>query len=337
MALSGGMDSLASLLMLHSSGHDLIAFHARFFPQKDKDTELKLKSICNDLGLSLHILDLSQEFEKLVIRPFLYAYTSGLTPNPCALCNRKIKFGLIFDHVKSLGAEYLSTGHYAKVLHHNSAPSLWRGMDSNKDQSYFLSLVPPEILGKTVFPLYQTTKTHAARYLRQKGFSPPIRKESNEICFIENDYRSFIRSRLPTMPEQTGLIKNVQGRVLGTHQGLWHYTQGQRRGLGIAHEHPLYVTGKDIKNNTLIVGSKEDTFTSTCKARKLNIHVDPDLWPGEVFVQTRYRQKAGQALVEFGQDLMKIKFYNPQEIPAPGQVAAVYSGQGQVLAAGIIN
>lgn len=337
VALSGGMDSLASFLMLHSSGHDLIAFHARFFPQRDEDTELKLKSICNDLGLSLHILDLRQEFEQLIIRPFLDAYMSGLTPNPCALCNRKIKFGLIFDHIKSLGAEYLATGHYARVLGYDSVTSLWRGTDSSKDQSYFLSLVPPDILGKTVFPLHQTTKKHAAQYLRQKGFSPPIRKESNEICFIEKDYRSFIRSRLPSIPKQTGLIKTVQGKVLGTHQGLWKYTQGQRRGLGIAYEHPLYVTGKDIKNNTLIVGSKEETLTSTCQARKLNIHVDPDLWPREIFVQTRYRQKAGQALVEFGQDLMKIKFYNPQEIPAPGQVAAVYSDQGQVLAAGIIN
>ncbi len=330
------MDSLASLLMLHNSGNDLLPFHARFFPQKDKDTEQKLKNICNDLGLNLHILDLKQEFEQLIIRPFINAYMSGLTPNPCALCNRKIKFGLIFDHVKSLGAEYLATGHYARILHHNSKPSLWRGADSSKDQSYFLSLVPPDILGKTIFPLHETTKKHAQEYLSQKQVSPPVRKESNEICFIENDYRSFIDSMMPDAPQKPGLIKTIQGETLGTHQGLWKYTQGQRRGLNIAHEHPLYVTEKDIVNNTLIVGSKQDTLTSTCHAHNLNIHLDPDLWPSEIFVQTRYRQKAGPASVELDQDLMKIKFYNPREIPAPGQVAAVYSGQGQVLAAGII-
>ncbi|MFN2342733.1 MAG: tRNA 2-thiouridine(34) synthase MnmA [Desulfonatronovibrio sp.] len=336
VALSGGMDSLASLLMLHSSGNDLLPFHARFFPEKDTDTELNLKKICNDLGLRLHIIDLSQEFEQLIIRPFIDAYLSGLTPNPCALCNRKIKFGLIFDQIKTLGAEYLATGHYARMLDNNSKPSLWRGADSNKDQSYFLSLVPPDILGKIIFPLHQTTKKNAREYLSQKQISPPVRKESNEICFIENDYRSFIRSRLPSIPQQPGQIKTIQGKILGTHQGLWQYTQGQRRGLGIAHDYPLYVTGKDTKNNTLIVGSKNDTLTSTCQAGNLNIHIDPVQWPSEIVVQTRYRQKAGPASVDFDHDLMKIEFYNPQEIPAPGQVAAVYSAQGQVLAAGII-
>jgi tRNA-uridine 2-sulfurtransferase len=340
VALSGGADSLACLVLLKDTERDLLPFHARFFPpaQKDIRTEQQLRKICDALGLEFHILDLARDFEQTVINPFIESYLAGLTPNPCALCNRKIKFGLIFDRVRSLGAGFMATGHYAGISRSGSNLSLWRGGDRAKDQSYFLSMVPVNVFDSTVFPLSEMTKTQALELLRQKNITPPVRAESNEICFIKDDYRKFISGKVPrVILDNPGPVKNKQGDILGRHQGLWRCTQGQRRGLGIAHEHPLYVLGKDYKTNTLIVGSQEELMTRTCRAAGINVHQDPALWPEKVFVQTRYRQKAAQARVDITGDEMLVTFSRPREISAPGQVAAVYSEQGQVLAAGIIT
>lgn len=339
VALSGGADSLACLILLKDSGHDLLPFHARFFPSTEKDmkTQEQLGQICDELGLELHVLDLARDFEQTVISPFIESYLAGLTPNPCALCNQKIKFGLIFDRVKSLGAGFMATGHYAGISRNRNNLSLWRGADRTKDQSYFLSMVPVNVFERIIFPLSGMTKAEALKLLKKKNITPPVRAESNEICFISDDYRKFISEKVPgTILENPGAVKNTQGDILGRHQGLWRCTQGQRRGLGIAHEHPLYVLGKDYKTNTLVVGSKEELMTRTCRAGGINVHQDPSLWPEKVFVQTRYRQKAAQARVDITGNEMLVTFSRPREISAPGQVAAVYSEQGQVLAAGII-
>jgi tRNA-specific 2-thiouridylase len=340
VALSGGADSLACLILLKDSGHDLLPFHARFFPSTEKDTQTqdRLRQICDAMGLELHVLDLTQDFEQTVIRPFIDSYLAGLTPNPCALCNRKIKFGLIFDRIKDLGAGFIATGHYAGISRSESSLSLWRGEDRSKDQSYFLSMVPVNVFDRTVFPLSRVTKAEAQELLRKRNITPPVRAESNEICFISDDYRKFISGKVSDrILENPGPVRNTHGDILGRHQGLWRYTQGQRRGLGIAHEHPLYVLGKDYKTNTLVVGSQEELMTRTCRAGRMNIHMDPALWPEKVFVQTRYRQKAAQARIDITGDEMLVTFSRPREISAPGQVAAVYSEQGQVLAAGIIT
>jgi tRNA-uridine 2-sulfurtransferase len=340
VALSGGADSLACLVLLKDTERDLLPFHARFFPPAEKDihTEQQLAKICDALGLEFHVLDLARDFEQTVIKPFIESYLAGLTPNPCALCNRKIKFGLIFDRVRSLGAGFMATGHYAGISRSGSNLSLWRGGDRAKDQSYFLSMVPANVFERTVFPLSEMTKTQALELLKRRNITPPVRAESNEICFISDDYRKFISGKVPgTILDNPGPVKNKQGDILGRHQGLWRCTQGQRRGLGIAHEHPLYVLGKDYKTNTLIVGSQEELMTRTCRAGGINVHQNPLLWPEKVFVQTRYRQKAAQARVDITGDEMLVTFSRPREISAPGQVAAVYSEQGQVLAAGIIT
>ena len=339
MALSGGADSLACLILLKESEHDLLPFHARFFPSTEKDmkTQDQLGQICDELGLELHVLDLARDFEQTVIKPFIESYLKGLTPNPCALCNRKIKFGLMLDRVKGLGAGFMVTGHYARISRSGSKLSLWRGGDRAKDQSYFLSMVPVNVFDRTVFPLSRMNKAEALELLKKRNITPPVRVESNEICFISDDYRKFISGKVPGgILDNPGPVKNKQGSTLGRHQGLWRYTQGQRRGLGIAHEHPLYVLGKDYKTNTLVVGSQEEIMTRTCKAGRVNIHQDPALWPEKVFVQTRYRQKAAEARVDITGDEMLVSFSRPREVSAPGQVAAVYSEQGQVLAAGII-
>lgn len=339
VALSGGADSLASLILLRESGHDLLPFHASFFPKTPGDKKIlrELDLICRNLGLPFYVLDLAREFEHFVIKPFIESYLQGLTPNPCALCNRQIKFGLLLDRAKELGAGLLATGHYAGIYGGLEGPSLWRGKDRFKDQSYFLSLVPVKTFGQVLFPLSEISKPEALDLLKQKKIVPPEKDESNEICFISDDYRDFISKKVSAhILNRPGPVKNKQGQELGRHLGLWRYTQGQRRGLGIAHEHPLYVLEKDFKTNTLIAGTSDELKTLTCRAGRLNIHKNPSLWPEKVFVQTRYRQDAGEARVKINDDLMLVTFSRPGDIPAPGQVAAAYSEQGQVLGAGII-
>jgi tRNA-uridine 2-sulfurtransferase len=340
VALSGGADSLASLVLLQESGLDLIPFHARFFPKTPEHSKIidELDLICRSMGLSLHVLNLAREFENLIIKPFINTYLQGHTPNPCALCNRKIKFGLLMDKARGPGAGLMATGHYAGIFADHAGPSLWRGKDRLKDQSYFLSMVRPDVFRNVLFPLRETTKTQVFDLLKQKGITPPQKEESNEICFINDDYREFISQRVPAhILNRPGPVTSRQGEILGTHKGLWRYTQGQRRGLGIAHAHPLYVLEKKLETNTLIVGPSHELNTTDCRAENLNIHVDPDLWPEKVFVQTRYRQKAQEARVKIQDDQMLVFFSKPGDAPAPGQVAAAYSEQGQVLAAGIIT
>ena len=339
VALSGGVDSLASLVLLKESGRELLPFHARFIAATDQNyrIEQELDRICRELGLPFYVLDLVRDFERMVIKPFVKSYLSGLTPNPCALCNRQIKFGLILDHVKAMGAQLMATGHYAGISRDADGPSLRRAADKSKDQSYFLSLVPGNIFEEVIFPLHGMSKTEAIKFLGKRNIAPPVRNESNEICFIKDDYREFILENVTDrVLKNPGPIKNRHGVELGRHKGLWRYTQGQRRGLNIAYDHPLYVLGKDFKTNSLLVGGREELKTRSCLTELVNVHRNPDLWPDKVFVQTRYRQKAGEASVKIEGTRMQVFFHHPRDIPAPGQVAAVYSEEEHVLGAGMI-
>lgn len=339
VALSGGTDSLASLMYLADSGHDLIPFHAVFFNEDDQARQARedLSRICTAMGLSLKVLDLTREFENLVIQPFIQAYLAGLTPNPCAVCNRTIKFGLLFAEIKKLGAQLMATGHYAQIRKGSQGMELWKAADQSKDQSYFLSLIPVNILENIVFPLASLTKVQASESLRKRCISPPVSAESNEICFIPGNYRDFILSRIADPLCSAGPVKTRQGNIIGEHNGLWQYTQGQRKGLGIAYSHPLYVLAKDYEHNTLIVGSKDELLTRECSADQLNFHLPPVHWPEKIFAQTRYRQQTAMCTVQISRDIMTINFSSPQEIPAPGQVAAIYTEDGRVLGAGTIR
>ncbi len=334
------MDSLASMILLREAGHEILPIHARFFPKRESSRELSndLERICNQLGLKLLLLDLGQTFGSYVIHPFIRDYLQGLTPNPCAGCNKNIKFGALLEKAREWGADYLATGHYAAVKPDSSGTGLWRGKDPHKEQSYFLSLVPETSLRRAVFPLQDKHKSWTADFLSQKNIPTPAREESNEICFIPGDYRDFIAQQVgdKNLPG-SGPIKDTRGQILGYHLGLWRYTPGQRRGLGIAHNHPLYVLGKDHSANTLIVGSKDELGSWECSAREVNFLVPFKYWPPELWVQTRYRQNPQPANVEIQGTRMRIHFRDHPQIPAPGQVAAIYSSQGRVLAGGIIE
>ncbi len=340
VALSGGADSLMALLLLKEQGHNIFAVHAHFLPPSDETITLnkKIENICSKLGVKLHILDLSQAFEQKVITPFIQSYVQGHTPNPCAVCNVTMKFGLLLGKALSLGAEKIATGHYALVKNIDNKVTLWKAKDNIKDQSYFLSLVPRQKFKNVVFPLASWSKKEVRKFLEEKSISPVISRESNEICFIDNDYRDFLLQKGIDLPGP-GPIKTSKGEILGTHKGLWRYTLGQRKGIGIAYKYPLYVTGKDLAHNTLIVGPEEELWSQGCIVQDVNFLVPPEQWPEEILAQTRYRQKAKKARVKIKDsgNLLQIFFIEPQKLPTPGQVAALFSPQGQVLGAGIIK
>lgn len=325
-----------SLLLLRDSGAEVMAVHARFLPEEDRTQLQALADLCRSLDVALHLVDLRDAFEELVVQPFIRAYQQGLTPNPCAICNPTMKFGLLLDQARLLGATRLATGHYARVEAAPDGPILFRGLDPAKDQSYFLSRVPRERFERVSFPLAGLTKARVRADLADRGIMPPAGKESQEACFIPEDYRAFLRDRKIRL-SPPGPITLTDGTVVGRHQGLWNHTLGQRKGLGVAYREPLYVVGKDVKTNRLLVGVKAEALTTCCRTARPNLLAPPEHWPADVLVQTIYRQQPEPAEIRLDKSGMTITFARPRSLPAPGQIAAIYSPTGQVLAGAVIT
>ena len=348
VAVSGGADSLYALASLHRQyPGQILAFHARLKDTPPEDDPVPgLERLCADMGVPLHVLDLHESFFRRIIKPFAECYAHGETPNPCVRCNALIKFGLWLDEARRLGADKLATGHYVSLVEHpRYGVSLHQGADETKDQSYFLALTPMNRLRDAVFPLADVRKSDVRAALAEWGLPVPIPRESQEICFVpDDDYRSLLKDMGVRLPSGGPMVL-MDGHVVGRHGGLWQYTEGQRRGLGVSWTEPLYVIGKDRSRNALLLGTAAELPVNRCVAGELNFLVPPDLWPHELRVRTRYRQKAVPAdvrLVGGGEDgmgataRMLIRFHQPQLPSAPGQLAAVFDEHGHVLAGGII-
>ncbi len=339
VAVSGGSDSLLALGLLRAAGHEVTAIHAHFLPPDNAQRTLAeaIGDECAKLGLPFAAVDLSREFRERVVDPFVRAYAAGETPNPCALCNRHMKFGLLLEKAREYGAQALATGHYARLEQTAAGPELFRGHDETRDQSYFLSLVPRSALARAVFPLAERRKADNAAALADLGLTPPLPHESREVCFVPgDDYRAFLVAQgLPL--SGPGPVELVDGTRLGTHQGLWQHTVGQRRGLGIAFREPLYVLAKRSKDNALVVGVKAELAASVCRTGPANMLCAPPDWPEELLAQTCYRMRPRPATVAVAEDGgLTIHFTAPVARPTPGQVAAVYDATGLVLAGAII-
>lgn len=343
VALSGGRDSLLALALLKDAGHDVLGVHGRFLddaPGRMPHDALArdLADRCAALGADFAVLDLRSDFERLVVAPFVQAYLDGKTPNPCCLCNARLKFGLLLNKAAALGAEKIATGHYANLTRdaHGRA-ALWRGRDKGKDQSYFLSLVPPEKLARAVFPLAGRLKEGVLDELSARGLPPPLPGESQDVCFVpSDDYKAFLRSRAAEL-SGPGPIVLEDGTVVGRHQGLWRHTQGQRRGLGVAHTEPLYVLAKDVARNALVVGPTSKAQCRTVIASNLNVLLPPAEWPEILAAKTRSRQEPAPATALIEGERLVVSFATQHPLPAPGQIAALYDQEGRVLAGGVID
>jgi len=341
--MSGGVDSSVAAALLVEQGYDVIGIMMRLWsegenrcctPQAVDDA----RHVAAQLGIPFYLLNFEAEFQAFVVDPFVAEYSRGRTPNPCLACNQHIRFGHLLRHAQALGAGYLATGHYAQIDLAGGSYRLRMGVDRRKDQSYVLYSLGQAQLRHTSFPLGPYTKPQVRELARQKGLSVADREESMELCFVaDNNYRRFLRERAP-QAFSPGPILDTADREIGRHQGLAAYTIGQRRGLRIAAEEPLYVTRLDIKANAVIAGPAGELGRRSLLASDVR-YVNDEPPSGPVRVQAKIRYKANladatwtpldnnRAGVEFDAQLRDI---------TPGQAVVAYQGDA-VLGGGIID
>ncbi len=338
VALSGGMDSTATALMLKRDGHEVVGLHMMLHAGSRQSWKLAQKA-ARELRIPIQAVDLTREFRDMIVEPFVRDYAAGRTPSPCPRCNRFIKMSMLWDKAKSMGCEALATGHYALIGrdYGQEECALLQGVDKRKDQSYFLFMLTSEVLSRTLFPLGGFTKAQVRDFLRSEGVSVSESDESQELCFIpDNNYRGFLKKK--GVRAQPGPIKDLSGNVLGSHKGIVHYTVGQRRGLGVCRPRPLYVVKLDARSDTVFVGHKEETLVKRVRLIHTNILTETGVCPGASFrVKVRSTAAAVPAEVEGVESReMVVKFETPQSGVAPGQAAVIYAGK-RVIGGGWIE
>ncbi len=335
VAMSGGMDSTACALILKGQGHEVHGLHMKLHPRADAWE--KAQRAAAQIGISIEEVDLTDDFQRLVVAPFVEAYAAGRTPSPCPVCNRAIKMTRLLRKATSMGCEKLATGHYARIEEGPEGPLLLRGLDKRKDQSYFLFMMTKSMLEAVAFPLGSHEKARVREYLRQEGISGWEAKESQELCFVpDNDYRRFVTSK--GIEARPGPIRNLDGKIVGSHRGILGFTVGQRRGLGIAAAAPLYVVRIDPDANTVYVGTKGQTYVSRMKMTGVNRLTDRPISVGSRFqVKVRSTSKAVWCTVSCSREgILHVRFDEPQSGVALGQAAVLYSGD-RVMAGGWIQ
>ena len=345
LGMSGGVDSSAAAVLLQEQGYAVSGLHLSLLSglplQADRlpDDGSDARAVASLLGLPFYDMDLSPEFRATVIDYFIREYEAGRTPNPCVFCNRRIKFGAMWDAARKLGADYLATGHYAK-LRQDSATGrhlLCRGADRSKDQSYFLCRLTQEQLSRTLFPLGDLEKPAVRALAEAHGLINAKKRDSQDICFVpDGDYVGFI-TRCVGHESPTGPFVDREGRVLGQHKGFIRYTKGQHKGLGFAIEPPLYVLRKDPVDHAVYLGHNEDLFTSELIAGDWNWISIPALTaPMTVTVKTRYSQREAEAVAEpLSGGQVRLRFREPQRAVTPGQFVVLYDGDA-VVGGGVI-
>lgn len=341
LALSGGVDSSAAAVLLQKQGYEVVAVTMRLLPaglvnncQNEEDIEIA-GEICEFLGIEHKVVDLSQDFEAKVIRPFVEAYESALTPNPCVDCNRTMKFDSLYEIAIEMGCDYIASGHYARVEYSEELDRhlLKKALDPDKDQSYVLYNLTKEKLAHTIFPLGSLTKDEARRIVQEAGLPNYAKSESMDICFIpEGDYVSFLEDYRGEKYEPGNFV-NLEGKVLGQHKGLVAYTIGQRKGLGLSHTEPLFVLKLRPASNEIVVVEKKDLFHTGLIADRINlIAIDEIPDGGAIYqVRTRYQQKEIPVRIrQISEDRLELEFIYEDEsdrrIVAPGQSLVIYDG-----------
>jgi len=352
--MSGGVDSSLTALLLKEAGFDVIGLTMHLWDYErsggrkndrgccDLSTFHDARSIAVSAGIPHYTVNLCEEFENVIVNNFVGEYLSGRTPNPCVLCNTAIKWRILRAKARAMGYELLATGHYARIARYNdSTYSLMTGKDTKKDQSYFLWGLDSQCLASTLFPLGVMNKEKTRDEAINRNLKTARRSESQEICFIpDNDYgrflRHYVQDELPGSLTE-GDILDTHGSVIGKHRGTAYYTIGQRRGLGIALGHPVYVIAVNAQANTVTVGEKEELLSDTMTVTCANwIRGFP---PGDAFrcmTRIRYRHQAAPSGVRLTDEGIKVTFENPQLAITPGQSAVFYDGD-IILGGGVID
>ncbi len=350
VGMSGGVDSSVAALILQQQGYQVEGLFMKNWDEDDgteyctaKEDLQDAQNVAVRLGIKLHTANFAAEYWDNVFEHFLDEYKAGRTPNPDILCNREIKFKAFLEYAQHLGADFIATGHYARLQRHNGKTQLLRGLDQNKDQSYFLHAVAETQLSQALFPLGELEKPAVRQLALEHGLITHDKKDSTGICFIgERRFKDFLEQYIPAKP---GDIVSPEGDVLGMHQGLMYHTIGQRQGLGIGGikgqpEAPWYVVQKDLANNRLIVAQGADhplLFATGLTMESIQwINNDGPSLPFRCSAKIRYRQKDQACTITASSSGYRVTFDQQQRAVAPGQSAVFYHGD-TCLGGGIIT
>jgi len=351
VAMSGGVDSSVAALLLQKQGRDIAGMFMKNWEEDDRFGECSAaedaadaRMVAESLGMVLHTRNFAAEYWENVFEEFLNEYQAGRTPNPDILCNREIKFKTFLEHAEELGADKIATGHYVRSDCKDGKHRLLRGLDHNKDQSYFLYAVGYRQLAKTLFPVGELEKPGVRELAQSAGFNVFDKKDSTGICFIgERNFTTFLAEYLPAQP---GEIQTMDGQSIGKHQGLMFHTLGQRQGLGIGGvkgypESPWYVLHKDLDNNILYVGQGHEhpwMLSNELEASQLAwVSGDTPVAGSRLTAKVRYRQQDQTVTIEkIDEDRMQLKFEQAQRAVTPGQSVVLYDGD-VCLGGGIIE
>lgn len=343
VGLSGGVDSSTTAAILHDQGYDVVGLTLWLMKGKGQccsEGMVDAAKLCEQLGVPHHIVDSRDLFQENIVDYLVAGYSTGITPLPCSQCNKAVKFGPMLKYAREeLGVEAIATGHYARTRYDEATGrhQLLRAIDRTKDQSYFLYDLSQEILAQVLFPLGEQPKTETRRVAAEFGLHTADKPESQDLCLVEanGSMRAFLDQYITP---QKGEIVDQSGKVLGQHEGVHHYTIGQRKGIGIAHSEPLYVIGLDAKNNRVIVGDRAATLSADCTVQRVNwVSIGPPTTPIHAEVQIRYRSAAVPAMiVPLEADRVRVVFDDPQSSVTPGQAAVWYDGE-VLLGGGVIE
>lgn len=338
VAMSGGVDSSVAAVILKQQGHEVIGMMLRLWSEPDReavnrccspDSLSMARRVAARLDIPFYTVDAQQLFRDVVVGYFLDGYSQGITPNPCLPCNRYIRWDFLLHKALNAGAEYLATGHYARVREVGGKWQLLRGLDSQKDQSYVLSVLTQNKLRYAMFPLGSYTKLQVRELARNFGLPVADRAESQDLCFLgKEDYRDFLRRYKPEVVNP-GPIITRQGQEVGKHNGLAFYTIGQRRGLGISSPVPLYVQAKDLTKNALVIGTADELGDLELDAIDVNwISGDAPTIPIRVNIKIRYKSLDAWGIVTpIDERRVHIQFEHPMRDITPGQLAVLYDGE----------
>ena len=344
--MSGGVDSAVAALLLKNEGYQVVGLFMRNWHEKDdngvctaENDYADMVRVCAILDIPYYSVDFSKEYYERVFAHFVDEYRKGRTPNPDVLCNREIKFGPFLEHAQRLGADYIATGHYAGISRVGGRTYLMRAKDDNKDQTYFLNQLTEKQIENVLFPLENIVKDEVRTIAKENGIPVAMKKDSTGVCFIgERDFRKFLSGYIPM---REGDIV-CDGQVVGKHNGVYYYTLGQRRGLGIGGDTEgdrWFVTGKDVEKNILYVSKGEDQclYHSRLTTDGFNfINGKPENDEFDCLVRIRHRQPLQKARANLVGDNVELLFESPQRAIAAGQYAVLYDGM-RVLGGGVID
>jgi tRNA-specific 2-thiouridylase len=343
VAMSGGIDSTVTAVMLHEQGYEVIGITMKTWDYATVGGSKKETGCCSldsindaraiavDLGFSHFIVDIREEFGDYVIDNFVDEYLAGRTPNPCVLCNTHIKWEALLKRADAMDCEYIATGHYAQLNQLNDRYYVSKGLDANKDQSYVLWGISQSCLSRTMFPMGQYNKPVIKQMARDMGYLDIANKsESYEICFVpDNDYRGFLKRRMPDLEARVdgGLFVDTEGRKLGTHKGYPFYTIGQRKGLGLAFGKPMFVTEIFPDTNTVVLGEEQDLNRDGMWVGKLNMQKYASVTDRTpAITKVRYKHDGESSILYQKDDRIKVEFMQEVSAIAPGQSAVFYEG-----------